>query len=88
MRAGAGTGQFSPAEHLLNLFDHHKIDPDDLAVIEGNFKELAYSLNSWLVDGPEKTVCLRHLLDAKHAAVRALIEEKPILDKRSAGGVG
>ena len=65
----------SPAQRLLNLFDQHELDPEKLSAIAGNFKEIAYTIQAITPPGPEQTVALRHLLDAKHAAVRALITD-------------
>ena len=65
----------SPAQRLLNLFDQHELDPGKLNTIAIKFKDLARFVEFWLPPGPEQTVCLRHLLDAKHAAVRALITD-------------
>lgn len=63
----------TPSEHLLSMFRQHDLDPEKLGNIQVRFIQLANWVEHDLPPGPEKTVCLRHLLDAKHAAVRALI---------------
>lgn len=68
-------------------FDHL---PDDLAIVSRQFYFLAHALvgeasmtdldgeSTWSVrlEGPELTVALRKLLEAKDAAVRATIEAR------------
>lgn len=49
-------------------FDHL---PDHLKAVSGEFYALACTLNEILKPGPERTVALRKLLEAKDAAVRA-----------------
>jgi hypothetical protein len=49
-------------------FDHL---PEHLKVVSSQFWELAYSLCVLVEPGPERTVALRKMLEAKDAAVRA-----------------
>lgn len=65
----------TPSEHLLDMFDQHDLDREQLYRIATNFKALAHAVIELTPSGPEQTVCLRHLLDAKNAAVRALIPQ-------------
>ena len=62
-----------PAERILEFFQPRPIDPEKLLIIEGKFVELGHELLIHTPSGPEQTVAMRHLLDAKHAAVRSLI---------------
>lgn len=52
-------------------FDHLK---EPLREVSGRFAGLALALDSGLPDGPEKSVALRKLLEAKDAAVRAALD--------------
>lgn len=54
---------------LLRYFAYQHL-PDHLQVVSRKFFELAFEIDSRLVDGSEKTVSLRKLLEAKDAAVR------------------
>ncbi len=63
----------TPAERILHFFKPRPIDPEQLAAVEGHFVALGHSLLAITPSGPEQTVAMRHLLDAKHAAVRSLI---------------
>ena len=49
-------------------FDHL---PEHLKVVSAQFYEVACSLCALVEPGPERTVALRKLLEAKDAAVRA-----------------
>lgn len=53
--------QYFEASHL----------PPPLKLVSLPFCELAYKMDQMLLDGPEKSVALRKLLEAKDAAVRA-----------------
>jgi len=59
---------------LLDFFQHAHL-PKDLAEVSRPFGELAHKVAEHL-DGPEVTVCLRKLLEAKDCAVRALVATK------------
>lgn len=64
----------TPAERLLEFFKPRKVDQDKLAIVEGTFISMGHSLLVHTPPGPEQTVAMRHLLDAKHAAVRSLVQ--------------
>jgi len=49
--------------------------PDELAVVSREFHDLGHRLLAVLHDGPELTVALRKLLEAKDAAVRQVVEQ-------------
>lgn len=49
--------------------------PEELAQVSHPFKVLATELDRDLPNGPEKSVALRKLLEAKDAAVRASLPE-------------
>lgn len=55
---------------LLQYFKYDHL-PAHLAEISEPFCLLANAIDSDLADSPEKTVCLRKLLEAKDCAVRA-----------------
>lgn len=69
-----------PTEHILQFFTYEHLPPH-LATISRPFCELAqaivgaetYSEMPALPRNPERTVALRKLLEAKDAAVRALV---------------
>jgi hypothetical protein len=58
---------------ILKYFDYAHL-PDNLKLISQPFSELAHKMECDLPDGPEKSVALRKLLEAKDAAVRSAIE--------------
>lgn len=55
---------------ILGYFQHEHL-PAGLAMVSAHFAELAEWIAYNLADGPEKSVALRKLLEAKDAAVRA-----------------
>lgn len=57
-------------ERVLKWFSYDHL-PDNLQVISRPFKKLADHLCETIDKGPERTVSLRKLLEAKDAAVRA-----------------
>ena len=61
-----------PAISDLLRFFKHKHLPAPLAEISAPFGELAHKVAEGL-EGPEATVCLRKLLEAKDCAVRAAL---------------
>lgn len=56
---------------LLKFFTHRHL-PEHLAEVSKPFSVLAESL-AHKIEGPELTVCLRKLLEAKDCAVRAAL---------------
>ena len=66
-----GTTRSRP-EHILQFFAHAHL-PAPLAAVSRPFCELAESIVGTLPRNPERTVALRKLLEAKDAAVRALV---------------
>ena len=60
-------------ERMLQFFKHEHL-PSDLAKVSRPFCELAHDVVSELPRTPERTVCLRKLLEAKDCAVRTWIE--------------
>jgi hypothetical protein len=52
--------------------------PDDLQAASRPFCELAERLMEELPENPERTVALRKLLEAKDAAVRAVLYKDPL----------
>lgn len=57
-------------ERMLKWFDYKHL-PEALAAVSLQFYEVACSLCAMVEPGPERTVALRKLLEAKDAAVRA-----------------
>lgn len=55
---------------ILPFFEFQHL-PEHLRKISRPFCELAHSMADSLPSGPETSVCLRKLLEAKDAAVRA-----------------
>jgi hypothetical protein len=63
-------------ERMLRWFAYTHL-PAHLATISAPFAQLAGQMCSELASGPERTVMLRKLLEAKDAAVRAKLEGTP-----------
>lgn len=59
-------------DRMLRWFDYAHLK-GDAADVSSRFAELAYQIVDQLEPGPERTVALRKLLEAKDAAVRAVI---------------
>lgn len=64
--------QNQPQEHILQFFAYSHLPPH-LQEVSGPFGTLAEAIIATLPRNPERTVALRKLLEAKDAAVRALI---------------
>jgi hypothetical protein len=58
---------------MLKWF-HYEHLPTHLQVVSKPFGELAQLIVSTIQVGPERTVALRKLLEAKDAAVRAVVQ--------------
>jgi predicted NAD-dependent protein-ADP-ribosyltransferase YbiA (DUF1768 family) len=63
-----------PEERMLRwfVFEHLK---EPMRTISSQFSQLAHDMCGRLHPGPERTVMLRKLLEAKDAAVRQQIED-------------
>ena len=59
-----------PNERMLKWFEYKHL-PEHLQEISKPFGDLALNLCETVEPGPERTVALRKLLEAKDAAVRA-----------------
>lgn len=59
-------------EQLLGYFDYLHL-PEHLQEVSQPFYRLATDMAARLPEGPEVTVCLRKLLEAKDCAVRAAL---------------
>lgn len=59
-------------EHIIQFFAYEHL-PAHLQAVSKPFGDLARSLVETLPRNPERTVALRKLLEAKDAAVRALL---------------
>ena len=70
----AMSGRHVSTTHFQQMFVHSHLPPD-LAKISSLFGELVIKLLASLGDGPEFTVGLRKLLEAKDAFVRQAVIE-------------
>jgi hypothetical protein len=59
-------------EPILQFFNYDHL-PAHLQVVSGPFGEVAFNIVQNLPRNPERTVALRKLLEAKDAAVRAVL---------------
>ena len=59
-----------PQDRMLKWFSFEHL-PANLQEVSKPFAELAYTIAATVEPGPERTVALRKLLEAKDAAVRA-----------------
>jgi len=59
-------------ERMLKLFAYGHLEREDLLAVSRRFHDLAHQLVEIVPEGPERTVSLRKLLEAKDAAVRAV----------------
>lgn len=57
---------------IMKFFKFNHL-PEKLQEISGPFCSLAEQIDKSIPNGPEKSVCLRKLLEAKDAAVRAVL---------------
>lgn len=61
-----------PIEHIMQFFAYAHL-PEHLANVSAPFANLADQIVIHLPRNPERTVALRKLLEAKDAAVRAMV---------------
>ena len=66
--------RLAASEHIMQFFAHAHLPPH-LAAVSAPFAELAQFVVEKLPRNPERTVALRKLLEAKDAAVRALVSK-------------
>lgn len=66
------------ANQIINYFEFQHL-PAKLARFSKPFCVLAKQIDVTMKDGPEKSVCLRKLLEAKDACVRAALDEPAAL---------
>ncbi len=62
----------SPPDRMLKWFDFNHLPPH-LADVSSQFALLAEHVCEKIEPGPERTVALRKLLEAKDSAVRAVV---------------
>jgi hypothetical protein len=65
------------AERMLRFFEYGHL-PADLAKVSQIFAMAAMRTVQDIAAGPERTVCLRKLLEAKDCAVRAALDARTI----------
>jgi len=70
MGAILSEGRIMNEERMLKWFEFGHL-PEHLQTVSSGFHELACSMCALVDSGPERTVALRKLLEAKDAAVRA-----------------
>jgi hypothetical protein len=63
----------SHEERMLKWFGYHHLPPD-VQPVSAQFHQLATDIVGGIEPGPERTVALRKLLEAKDAAVRAKLQ--------------
>lgn len=63
-------GVFHAQDRMLKWFEYQHL-PEHLQRVSMRFYEIASSITEDIASGPERTVALRKLLEAKDAAVRA-----------------
>lgn len=66
------TGIPADVDRMLKWFDYDHLPPH-LKEMSVKFHSLATTLTIFILPGPERTVTLRKLLEAKDAAVRAMV---------------
>lgn len=66
----------SQPEPMLQFFRYDHLPPG-LQAVSQPFHDLAHSVVMALPRNPERTVCLRKLLEAKDCAVRAFLYVQP-----------
>lgn len=64
------------ADHIEQFFEYEHL-PQHLQVISKPFCDLAKAVAATVPRNPERTVALRKLLEAKDAAVRAVVAKEP-----------
>lgn len=63
-----------PVPHPIMRYFENKHLPENLQGVSKQFRTLAWWVQDNLPDGPEKSVTLRKLLEAKDAAVRSALD--------------
>lgn len=72
-------GQQQYHDDLLQFFTFQNVSPEmgkALQALETPFRDMAEWIMRELPANSERLVCLRHLLDAKHAAARARLYKR------------
>lgn len=59
---------------IMKWFNHKHLTDPDMKAVSKAIGDVARELDATLIPSAEKSVALRHLLDAKDAAVRATKE--------------
>lgn len=59
---------------IMRYFSYNHLTNPELQEVSHQFKQVAENLAYALPDGPEKSVALRKLLEAKDAAVRSALD--------------
>jgi len=75
------SNRHSSVKHFEPLFRFEHLANDHLRALSREFRLMAETTLAMCHDGPELTVALRKLLEAKDAAVRQLV-----LDQQARGG--
>jgi len=64
-----------PTEHIMQFFAYSHLPPH-LQAVSKPFGDLAQTIVDTISRNPERTVALRKLLEAKDAAVRAILAKE------------
>lgn len=73
MGDGNGLEKEMVTSHIMRYFRYEHL-PESLQAMSERFSNLAWAIEEILPGGPEKSVALRKLLEAKDAAVRAALD--------------
>ena len=65
--------ELEKGERMLKWFQWEHLAGDNLREMAYTFQAVAYTVVNQIEKGPERTVALRKLLEAKDAAIRALV---------------
>ncbi len=76
----------NPTDHVMQFFSR-KEPTAQLPAIQDDYRRLATIMSRVLPEGPEKTVALRKLLEAKEATTRAALVDQPG-ERPASGGEG
>lgn len=72
-----GDSMSQTQDHILQFFAYDHL-PERLQAVSRPFGELAHEIVASVPRNPERTVALRKLLEAKDAAVRAVLAKEPV----------
>lgn len=71
------TGRHVGTQHIAQFFDYEHLSREDMRAVSKQCHDLAAGMVAAVPDGPELTVGLRKLLEAKDCFVRAMLPAAP-----------